>query len=116
MQTFANLSGSREVLKQIEINKESLARLREYFDEYKPLAKYQMELNYQESEKAKLEKKKLASMSPPSPVAEKDMTNYMGSSVAFVDNSLPKPNLNPQNKIAMMSKRRYAANMSFLDR
>jgi hypothetical protein len=116
MQTFANLSGSRDVLKQIEINKESLTRLREYFDIYKPLAKYQMELNYYESERLISEKKKVAAINSSFLPNAAETSNYMGSNISVVENPSPKSDLKPQDKMAFMSKRRYAANMSFLDR
>lgn len=43
MQTLANLSSSRDVLRQVEINNGALARLEGYFANYKEALKYQLD-------------------------------------------------------------------------
>ena len=42
MQTLANLSSSRDVLKQVDINQTSLARLMEFYQHYKAAVDYQL--------------------------------------------------------------------------
>lgn len=45
MQTLANMSSSRDVLKQIEINQSSLARLREHYPHYRAALSHQLDYN-----------------------------------------------------------------------
>lgn len=97
MQTLANLSSSRDVLRQVEINNGALARLEGYFANYKEALKFQLDQRKPDLLEA-LSPSSGPSPSSPTPSVSSRGTNRRMPSASFLGGSSSPP---PQSESGM---------------